>query len=270
MQRANQFICLLFITVSLLACNGTIFVNIAMTDTPVSQATNIPTDAVITPTPDPGNLEVVTPTLSGGFPLEGLVLAGHVYTNNTCYDLAIYQDGHYLVLSCRSDFTYSTSIGVLDEYKLAYLHQWAERFQSFEGPAAHAFLRFLGKGITVPEFSDMVAMEAMISDIEWDAHGYIHKGGLPGPVLHAMSVLSSQLGIPLEYKDVLNFDVVDFPDTCLGVSEAGETCAQVATRGYRIRLVAQGLLYECHTDLFGYDIRQFGGPQIAPVPTPMG
>ncbi len=267
MRMIERFICLLFITVLFSACNGTIFADTAVIDTPVPQVTSIPTNTLLPLTHDP---DAVAPILSDDLPLDGLVLAAHMYADGTCYDLGIYQDGHYSVLSCLPGFTYPTSTGFLDEYKLSYLNKWVERFQSFEEPSSEGFLKFVGNGVILPDFSDIASMRAMISDIEWDAHGYIHKGGFPSPVLLAKEVLSNKLGIPLDNKSVLKFEVAEFPDACLGVPEAGEVCSQSVRQGFRIQLVAQGMLYEFHTDIFGYDIRQFGEPQIAPTPGPVG
>jgi hypothetical protein len=64
---------------------------------------------------------------------------------------------------------------------------------------------------------------------------------------------------------VLKFEAVDFPNSCLGTPKPKEVCVQVVTQGFRIQLVALGLLYEYHTDAFGFDIRPFGDPQAAPT-----
>jgi hypothetical protein len=89
--------------------------------------------------------------------------------------------------------------------------------------------------VVVPEFPDMVSMEAM-----------------------------------LDNKNVLKFEVAEFSDSCLGVPRAGEVCSSSVRQGFRIQVVAQGMMYEFHTDNFGYDIRQFGEPRVAPTSGPAG
>jgi len=108
-------------------------------------------------------------------------------------------------------------------------------------------------------------MQAMLGEIEWTAHQYVHRGGTPSAVLVARLVLSNQLGIWLDDSNVLNFEVTDFSDSCLGAPTPDEVCDPVVTEGFRIYFVVQGLMYEYHTDVWGYDIRPFGEPQIAPT-----
>jgi hypothetical protein len=277
MNTVGRLLYLLCIGILLFACGRnpiaetTIIGTVTLTSSHLPDPTEGPAgNSVASPDPSQTSSFPYEPTLNDELPLDGLVLAAHVYADNTCYDLGVYQDGHYSILSCLPDFTYPMPTGFLDEYRLSYLQRWAERFQSFEEPSAQGILKFVGNGIIIPEFSDFVSMKAMIGDIEWDAHDYIHKGGIPSAVLLTQSVLSNQLGIPLDMNSVYKFELMDFPDACLGVPEPGEACPQVVTQGFRIQLVAQGLLYEYRTDLFGYDIRQFGEPQVAPTPGPVG
>ena len=273
MKTIRQLALLMFIDVLLSACGGNTITEIAVTDAPT--LTSIPPPY---PTDIPTSIPVASlpsgfpyaPTLSDDLHLEGLVLAAHMYADNTCYDLGIYQDGHYSVLSCFPGFTYSTSTGFLEEYELSYLNRWADHFQSFEEPSAQGLLKFVGKGEVAPEFAEKISMRAMVGEIEWVAHGYIHKGGWPSAVHLARTLLSHQLGVSLDDKSVFKFEVVDFPDNCLGAPKPDEVCAQVVTPGFRVQLVAQGMLYEFHTDVRGYAIRQFGEPKIAPTQGPAG
>lgn len=140
-----------------------------------------------------------------------------------------------------------------------------EKFQSFDEPSIHGLLTFKGLGETVPDFADKVSMQAMIGEIEWAAHKYVHRGGIPPAIFHAREVLSHRLNKWLDDSSMLNFKAVDFPDSCLGAPKPDEVCEQVPEQGFRIQFVVDGLLYGYHTDPFGYNIRLFGGPRIAPT-----
>jgi hypothetical protein len=140
-----------------------------------------------------------------------------------------------------------------------------EKFQSFGEPSIHGLLKFTGNGNAVPEYADQVSMQALINDLEWAAHEYVHQGGYPSVVSHAREVLSHQLNKWLDNSSIRNFEVIEFSDSCFGAPKPDEICGQVLTQGFRIQFVVDGLLYEYHTDVFGYDIRQFGEPQIAPT-----
>lgn len=216
--------------------------------------------------------------LNDALPKENLVLARHFYADTTaqvqgdeyCYDVGIYADHTYLFISCLPGFTYPAPSGTLDANQSNFLNRWVERFQSFEAPSIHGLLTFTGRGGDVPEYADQVAMQALIGDLDWAAHEYVHRGGYPSAVFHAREVLSHELNKWLDNSAILHFEVIEFPDTCLGAPKPDEVCGQVLTQGFRIRFVVDGLLYEYHTDVFGYDIRPFGEPQTAPTPGPVG
>ncbi len=69
--------------------------------------------------------------------------------------------------------------------------------------------------------------------------------------LAAMGALSSTLGIPLDQIRIASTEAVDWPDACLGVTQAEVMCAQVITPGFKIVLEANGRPYEYHTDAGG-------------------
>ncbi len=218
------------------------------------------------------------PALNDALPKENLLLAlhfhadtvGHVQGDEFCYDVGIYSDDSYIVISCLEDFTYPAPNGQLDAYQSKFLHHWVGKFHSFEDPSIHGLLKFSGLGESFPDYSDRISMQALLEDLEWDAHGYVHQGGYPPAVFHARTVLSTRLNMWLDNSAILKFEAIDYPDSCLGAPEPEEICEQGVTQGFRIQFVVQGLLYEYHTDASGYDIRQFGEPQIAPTPGPVG
>jgi hypothetical protein len=68
----------------------------------------------------------------------------------------------------------------------------------------------------------------------------------------AKADLASRLGVAEDEINVEGVEFVEWPDSCLGVSQPDMVCAEVITPGYRIILEANGQTYEYHTD---------GGPQ---------
>jgi hypothetical protein len=210
------------------------------------------------------------PILNEALPKDGLVLGAHVFadTDNVCYDVGIYADDTYLVISCLVDFTYPAPSGMLDTNTSAFLQRWLERFTGYEENSRynhHTFVIFKGNGTITPDFAEKIGIEHLIGNLEWKAHAYVSGGGTPSAVPAAQRVLGEKIGMSPEAITVLKFEAVDFPNSCLGTPKPKEVCVQVVTQGFRIQLVALGLLYEYHTDAFGFDIRPFGDPQAAPT-----
>ena len=70
--------------------------------------------------------------------------------------------------------------------------------------------------------------------------------------------LARQLGLdPLAIRLVETVPV-DWPDACLGLPAAGESCAQVVTPGFRVLVEAGGESYEYRTDRDGSIVRSSG------------
>ena len=84
------------------------------------------------------------------------------------------------------------------------------------------------------------------------------------PLIAALSTVLADAGvllrIPAEDVVVERIEGVDWPDSCLGVADGDEACAQVVTPGYRIRL-GDGLVY--HADQRGnVRLARGGDPQV--------
>lgn len=71
----------------------------------------------------------------------------------------------------------------------------------------------------------------------------------------ALETLSANLEIPVEDIHVVSSEAVDWPDGCLGIVDAGLTCAEVITPGHRIVLEADGREVEYRTNEDGSHIR---------------
>ncbi len=291
-MRSNLLIILIAALSVISACSANtpvMAVEATPTTLPVITPTNTTIPVLPTFAPPPTS---VSPTLApaerSGFPFaallndalprEGLVLARHYYADpdesqqgdEVCYDIGIYQNETYIAISCQPGFTYPAPTGPLDDTQKKYFRRWLATFQTYEEPSIHGLFLFNGNGQTPIDSSTKISMQAMVSKIDWDAHQYASGGGYPMVVFHTRSLLMAQLNMWLDNSNILKFESVTFPDSCLNAPKPNEVCEPVATQGFRIYLVARGLLYEFHTDVFGYDIRPFGEPQPAPTPAPVG
>jgi hypothetical protein len=74
---------------------------------------------------------------------------------------------------------------------------------------------------------------------------------LPQAVIAAREKLAALLNIPVDQVDMVKFEKVDWPDGCLGLSQAGEMCTQVVTPGYKVILQVNQTQYIYRTNLDG-------------------
>jgi hypothetical protein len=82
---------------------------------------------------------------------------------------------------------------------------------------------------------------------------------LPPVVALARTWLGGQLNLVDASIVLQNVERVEWPDTCLGVGQAGQGCAQVVTPGYRIIFYANGQSYEVRVDDTGRVLRLLEG-----------
>ncbi|MFN2225678.1 MAG: hypothetical protein ACK2UY_05215 [Anaerolineae bacterium] len=75
----------------------------------------------------------------------------------------------------------------------------------------------------------------------------------------AREALARQLGLDPLAIQLVETVPVDWPDACLGLPAAGESCAEVITPGFRVIVETGGTSYEFHTDGDGSLVR--GGRQ---------
>jgi hypothetical protein len=61
-------------------------------------------------------------------------------------------------------------------------------------------------------------------------------------------ILASSLGIAESNIQVVSTQIIEWPDSCLGVPPPGIACAQMVTPGYIVTLEANGQQYEYHTN----------------------
>ncbi len=63
----------------------------------------------------------------------------------------------------------------------------------------------------------------------------------------AIADLSRRTGVPASEIKVVSVEPVTWPDASLGCPKPGMMYAQVLTEGYRVRLEANGKVYEYHS-----------------------
>jgi hypothetical protein len=85
--------------------------------------------------------------------------------------------------------------------------------------------------------------------------------------------IAERLNIELADLQIEQFELVDWPDSCLGLAGPEEMCAEIITPGFRLRVRSNGEQYQIHTDLTGAQIRLVGDrPQVnlSPLASKLG
>jgi hypothetical protein len=77
----------------------------------------------------------------------------------------------------------------------------------------------------------------------------------PPGVTAAIEELAAELSFRPGAVSVLDFQAVDWPDSCLGLPVSGETCLTRPTSGWRVVLQAGGKIAVLRTDEFGKTVR---------------
>src|SRR5579859_2297484 len=67
-------------------------------------------------------------------------------------------------------------------------------------------------------------------------------------------LLASALGVADSSIQVVSTQIIEWPDSCLGVSTPGLACSQIVTPGYLLLLQANGQQYEYHTNSNGSEV----------------
>lgn len=77
----------------------------------------------------------------------------------------------------------------------------------------------------------------------------------PPALTAAIELLANSLAIDPGAVEVLSFQAVIWPDSCLGLPEQDERCQHEENSGYRIHLRAVGAVYEVRSDTTGLNLR---------------
>ncbi len=81
-------------------------------------------------------------------------------------------------------------------------------------------------------------------------------------VLAAKTMLAEKSQASIAAIQLVDIQPVQWPDSCLGVPQAGIMCAMHVVAGYRVTLSASSLTYEAHTNLDGSQIVFIPGPVV--------
>lgn len=85
--------------------------------------------------------------------------------------------------------------------------------------------------------------------------------GLDQVINLASQFLGQTLNVPVNQVSFSGVSVETWSDSCLGVGQPNESCAQVNTPGYRISFNVGGQIYELRTDSTGSNLRLVQGGQ---------
>ncbi len=100
----------------------------------------------------------------------------------------------------------------------------------------------------------ILLLSGLLGDPLGESHAPADKP-FPPAVPASMRALAEELEISPTVIDVVSFDAVVWPDSCLGYPEQGEGCAEAETPGWVILLAVNQREYEIHTDEFGQEVR---------------
>ncbi len=91
-----------------------------------------------------------------------------------------------------------------------------------------------------------------------DGSVVLPASGMPAPGAAESAViaqLASVQDIPADQISVISDANVEWPDSCLGVAQAGLACSQIVTPGHSIVVRANGIQYEYHTNGDGSQVQ---------------
>ncbi len=81
-------------------------------------------------------------------------------------------------------------------------------------------------------------------------------------VLAAKTMLAGKSKAAIDAIQLVDIQPVQWPDSCLGVPQAGMMCAMHVVNGYRVALSTNGLNYEAHSNLDGSQMVFVAGPLL--------
>ncbi len=111
-------------------------------------------------------------------------------------------------------------------------------------------------GFLILLFADNQVFEVHSDVMSQNIRAINYLSQYSSPLELAIRYLSAVEDIFAEEINVITFDQVEWPDSCLGVTNDGTVCAPVITPGYKIELSANNTTYEFHTDFYGSRLYQ--------------
>ncbi|MBP8001076.1 MAG: hypothetical protein KA314_21885 [Chloroflexi bacterium] len=70
----------------------------------------------------------------------------------------------------------------------------------------------------------------------------------PAAVLAAQNWVAQQLNVVIEQVELISVEQTEWSDSCLGLGQANESCAQVITPGWQAVFLVNGQEFEIRTD----------------------
>jgi hypothetical protein len=186
-----------------------------------------------------------------------------------CDDVTVYLTGLTYISKC----TGLNHQLYLNSSQLEQVYGWVDSFKSIDyshtdpdiSDPMTIRLALTGNGSSGATQTDIQSISNFASSLM--ASTPVSGGGYPPAALASQNALRAVLSAPSEVL-IKRIEPVSWTDSCLGVPRNNEFCAQVITPGFRVFLVANGLLYEFHTDIDGEAIRLAGEPQPYHAPIP--
>ena len=122
-------------------------------------------------------------------------------------------------------------------------------------------------GATEPSYPPPTEVETALPSYPSPTDGGTTMPDDSGPAIAAATnALANQLGIGSDSVQFVFAQSVQWPDSCLGVTQKGVMCAMHVVDGYLIQLSANDQTYEIHTNMDGTQFVRVPGL----VPTPAG
>lgn len=106
-------------------------------------------------------------------------------------------------------------------------------------------------GFLILLFADNHVFEVHSDEQSQNVRAINYLSQYSSPLEVAIRYLSVIEGLSAEEINVITFEPVEWPDSCLGVVEEGTVCVEVITPGYKILLDANGSPFEFHADFYG-------------------
>jgi len=78
----------------------------------------------------------------------------------------------------------------------------------------------------------------------------------PDVALNVQNQISQTLAVPLENIQIQSVEKMDWPNSCLGLPEGDEVCAEVITPGWLLTFNINNQVYRYRVDTTGTVIRQ--------------
>lgn len=86
---------------------------------------------------------------------------------------------------------------------------------------------------------------------------------VPIPVAVAQQVLAQQVNVTPDQITIVDYEEVEWENTCLGLNLEAELCEDQVIPGYRVVLEADGDEYEIHTDDQGQRVALASAPEVS-------